>query len=252
MAICPNCDAEFSGRYCSNCGQRAVHLRPTLHDLLHEALHEFSHVDNKIVRTARLLLFKPGMLTREFFEGKRARSVSPIRLYLLASLLFFGVVATLPQSKLHVSVTQGDAQLHRAAEKINRDPAILSDALTHAFPKLMFVLMPLFALHVFACYFSAERLYVPHLYFSVHYHAFAFVALAAFEAMTLIPWRYKFVPRLAIIIWVIAYLPVALRRVYGGTRWMTALKTSAIILGYLVFLMIALAAIAYVTMRRLG
>ena len=252
MSACPNCDAEFSGRFCSNCGQRAVaHLRPTLHDLSHEAFHELSHVDNKILRTLKLLLFEPGMLTREFFEGKRARSVSPIRLYLLASVLFFGVIALQP-SNLHVNITKGDAQMERAARQINAHPEILGDALAHAFPKVMFVLMPLFALVVFALYYRSEPLYVPHLYFAVHYHAFAFTALALFEAMSFIPWRYKFIPRIAVLVWVIGYLPVALRRVYGGSRGMTALKTSALVVVYLMFVIIAMAGIAFVTMRRLG
>ena len=252
MATCPNCDAEFSGRYCSNCGQRAVaHLRPTLHDLSHEAFHEFSHVDNKIIRTLKLLLFKPGMLTREFFEGKRARSVSPIRLYLLASVLFFGVIALQP-SNLHVSVRKADAQMERAAQKINAHPEILGDALAHAFPKVMFILMPLFALVVFALYCRSEPLYVPHLYFAVHYHAYAFIILALFEAMAFIPMRFKYIPRIAMILWVIVYLAIALRRVYGGTRGVTALKTTAIVSVYLVLVVLAMAAIAFVTMRRLG
>ena len=184
--ICPNCDHEFEGHYCPNCGQRAVaHLRPTLHDLSHEALHEFAHVDSKIVRTAALLLFKPGALTREFNEGKRARSISPVRLYLLASVLFFGMLHLVPTSqKLHVSVTKGaDAKITQAAQKVNRDPKILSEALSKWSPYVMWVLMPLFALIVFAFYFHAERLYIPHLYFAIHYHAFAFTALGVTFAM---------------------------------------------------------------------
>jgi hypothetical protein len=56
--LCPNCGLELTGVYCSNCGQRAVDLRPTLHELLHEAAHEFFHFDGKIVRTIGLLLFR--------------------------------------------------------------------------------------------------------------------------------------------------------------------------------------------------
>ena len=73
---CLNCGAELAGRWCSKCGQKEVDPRPTVHELAHEALHEIAHVDGKLVRTIRLLLTKPGKLTREFLEGKRARSVS--------------------------------------------------------------------------------------------------------------------------------------------------------------------------------
>lgn len=177
-------------RYCADCGQRTAELRPALHELLHEALHELSHVDGKLIHTVRLLLAQPGALTKEFLEGKRARSVSPVRLYLLCSVLFFGIVSMLPTSNLHVSVSRGDAQIQRAAEKINRDPEILAHALTIAFPKAMFLLMPLFGLIVHAFYYRTERLYVPHLYFAVHYHAFAFLVLSLFEATRPLHWRW--------------------------------------------------------------
>jgi len=113
---CLNCGTALAGRWCSDCGQKAAHARPTLHELVHEAAHEIAHFDGKIVRTAWLLLAKPGALTREFLEGKRVRYVTPLRIYLLASLLFFGLLSLLPASRLRVSVTKGtDAQLEQAA-----------------------------------------------------------------------------------------------------------------------------------------
>lgn len=249
---CANCGAELTGRYCATCGQRAADLRPTLHELLHEAFHELSHVDSKMLRTAKLLLFKPGMLTKEFLEGKRARSVSPVRLYLLASLLFFGVVSLLPPANLHVSITRGDSQLQRAAEKMNRDPAILSHALSAAFPKAMFILMPLFGLLVFAFYYRHERMYVPHLYFSVHYHAFAFVMLALFEALSAVHLPGVRFVRLAAFLSTIVYLPIALRRVYGGSGLLTFAKTAGIVLIYALFILFTMAMITLVTLRRIA
>jgi hypothetical protein len=248
---CPNCGGADVREYCAQCGQRAVDLRPTVHDLLHDALHEFSHVDSKMVRTAYLLVCRPGALTREFFEGKRARSVTPIRLYLLCSLLFFGVVSVMPQRKLHVAISGGDAQLQRAAARVNRDPSILVHAMTAAFPKAMFVLMPLFGLIVYAFYFRAERMYVPHLYFAVHYHAFAFVALALFEALGAIHNVAGAIARLIVFLSTVPYLAFAARRVYGGTRLVTWLKTAGIMTLYGTFVVLTMAAIAYVTMRRL-
>jgi len=135
------------------CGQRVAPVRPTLHELLHDALHELTHIDGKILRTLGLLLFKPGELTKEFLAGKRVRSVTPVRIYLLCSVLFFGIMSLLP-STLKVSVDhRADAQLAHAAARANQDPAILGHAMKSAFPKAMFVLMPLFALVVFAFFF---------------------------------------------------------------------------------------------------
>jgi len=150
-----------------------------------------------------------------------------------------------------MSVTKGDAQLQQAAAQVDKNPAILAHALQEAFPKAMFVLMPLFALIVFAFYARAERLYVPHFYFSVHYHAFVFVLLTVFEALGLIHNRIVGIVRLLLLLGMFIYLAIALRRVYGGTRWMTAAKTAGIVPIYSAFVLLAMAAIAYVTLRRL-
>jgi hypothetical protein len=247
---CPNCGTPLGDRYCGHCGQRVAELRPTLHELLHEAFHEFSHVDGKALRTVGLLLFRPGQLTREFFDGKRARSVTPIRLYLLASVLFFGLIALQGPGNLHVSVTKGHDQLQRAAERMNRDPSILAHAMQTAFPKAMFILMPLFGLLVYAFYWRAERMYVPHFYFAVHFHAFAFVMLALFEAADLPHWRWLNISRGLLILLLPIYLGVALRKVYGGGRLLTAAKTIAILALDLFFVVLTMAAIALMTLRK--
>ena len=64
-----------------------------MHDLAHDVVHEFLHVDSKIFRTVKLLLLKPGFLTREYFEGRRVRYVSPLRLYLVFSVINFAAAA---------------------------------------------------------------------------------------------------------------------------------------------------------------
>jgi len=246
---CPNCGTQLEGRYCSSCGQRAAGLRPTLHDLLHEALHEFSHVDGKILRTVGLLLFRPGQLTLEFVQGKRARSVSPLRLYLLISVLFFGALAMMPSSrKLSLTVPATNVRLSQAADRINRDPAILSHAFETAFPKAMFVLMPGFGLLVYAFYWPRERMYVPHFYFAVHFHAFAFAMFSLYAVMGAAHWRPLSLARLALPLAPLPYLTIALRKVYGGRRFMSVGKTIAIVSIYLVFILMTMAAIAYFTL----
>src|SRR5580765_6839550 len=97
-ADCANCGAPRAGPFCHTCGQKAASRNISLHDFFHEAFHEFAHVDNKILRTLRLLLTKPGDLTREFLSGRRQRYVPPLRLYLTCSLIFFALAAVAPAS----------------------------------------------------------------------------------------------------------------------------------------------------------
>ena len=52
----------------------------------------FLNWDSKFFATIALLILKPWKLTNEFLAGKRVRYVNPLRLYLLASILFFFAV----------------------------------------------------------------------------------------------------------------------------------------------------------------
>jgi hypothetical protein len=56
---------------------------------LQETLDELFFVEARLPRTVRTLLWPPGRLTGEWWNGRRASYVSPLRLYLLAAVPFF-------------------------------------------------------------------------------------------------------------------------------------------------------------------
>lgn len=93
---CLNCDAPITGTFCANCGQRAVPPNPTVRELAGDAFSELSGWDGKFAETLRKLLTKPGLLTREWIEGKRVSFIAPIRLYLTMSLIYFLVSSAAP------------------------------------------------------------------------------------------------------------------------------------------------------------
>jgi hypothetical protein len=93
QAVCADCGSSLDGPFCSQCGERAVdrHSLTLSHFLKHNLLHELSHVDGKIFRTFRYLIFRPGFLSAEYFAGRRRRYVNPVRL-LLTCLLVLALV----------------------------------------------------------------------------------------------------------------------------------------------------------------
>lgn len=92
---CPNCNYRFAevNNYCPNCGQENHDLNMPFGHVVLEVLEGTFHFDTKIFRTLKLLLFKPGRLTAEFIQNKRAPYVPPIRLYVFVSFIFFLVLA---------------------------------------------------------------------------------------------------------------------------------------------------------------
>ena len=92
LTQCENCGAELTGHYCGQCGQAAVDYRRSFRHVITDVLDSFLNWDSKFFATIALLILKPWRLTNEFLAGKRVRYVHPLRLYLLASILFFFAV----------------------------------------------------------------------------------------------------------------------------------------------------------------
>lgn len=239
---CLNCGTRLHGKFCHACGQKATSASVKLHDFVHEATHEFLHLDGKIVKTLKLLVAKPGQLTVEFLEGRRSRYVSPLRVYLTFSLIFFTLAAILPRG-LEGAVKvrsgkelRGDTELERrlatGLRKAEQDGGLIGEAVLHQLPKVMFVLMPVFALIAWGFYRKQQRFYIPHLYYSVHFHAFVFLVMSVYVVVNRLG-----VPKPAAAVLILAVIPyhfIALRRVYGGSRGITLAKGFAV--GFLYWL----------------
>src|SRR6266567_8440337 len=92
LTHCENCGALLSGRFCAKCGQAAINYRRSFRHIFVDLLDEFLNWDSKFFATIGLLLVRPWKLTNAFLAGHRVRYVNPLRLYLLASILFFFAV----------------------------------------------------------------------------------------------------------------------------------------------------------------
>jgi hypothetical protein len=92
-APCQNCGAPLTGKYCATCGQRHDPHIHSLGEFVAEATESITHADSRLWRTLWALIAKPGFLTKEFLEGRRARYLPPFRLYLVLSVVFFLIAA---------------------------------------------------------------------------------------------------------------------------------------------------------------
>src|SRR6476620_3598888 len=94
---CLNCRAALVGPFCAQCGQRDIPPYPSTRELVVDAFWELSGWDGRFASTVKALVQRPGLLTREFLEGRRARYISPLRLYLMCSLVYFLISAAAPE-----------------------------------------------------------------------------------------------------------------------------------------------------------
>ena len=126
LTNCENCNAPLSGPYCAQCGQPAIDYRRSFGSLLLDAADAFFNLDERFLKSFGLLLVKPWRLTNDFVEGKRVRHVHPLRVYLIASVIFFLVINYLARGA-HFQKESTDSD-HAALIVTDASPSPKSDA----------------------------------------------------------------------------------------------------------------------------
>jgi hypothetical protein len=108
--FCPNCYRPEPGDYCPQCGQKQAERRTSVKQLIKEFLDDQFGVNRRLPKTLKLLLFKPGYLTSEYFDGRVQQYIPPIRLYLLTSLIFFALFLTTDSANVSVQRERSEFQ----------------------------------------------------------------------------------------------------------------------------------------------
>ncbi|WP_340065182.1 DUF3667 domain-containing protein [Ascidiimonas aurantiaca] len=88
---CLNCDypLDVSDKYCSNCAQLNSNKKLSIRDFFSEFFSSFISYDSRLRKTLHSLIFKPGIISKEYIEGKRMQYANPFRFYLSVSIVFF-------------------------------------------------------------------------------------------------------------------------------------------------------------------
>ena len=260
---CRNCGAVVRGEFCADCGQREGIADQRFLEVARDLASDFIEFDSRFWRTLFPLVLRPGVLSAEYFDGRRARYLPPLRLYLVLSFCLFlyfsfaastGLVPTTATDDnpagLSVVVPEQEApdpnefdielgfsgedspqwlqtleqRLEANAMRLRSDPQPLFDSMLDYGPQLMFFLLPLFALLVQCAYLFSPYHYLQHLVFALHYHSFAYL-LYLLDVVLEKLWSGF---GTLLICWLVAYLPLSLHRAYQSS-WGGALGKSLFI-----------------------
>ncbi len=244
---CLNCGTNVQLTFCPECGQREIDADPTLREFLHELAEELFHWDGKLASTFRLLVTRPGALTTEYCAGRRVRYISPLRIYLTCSLLYFFLGSVIPRETIvangrsittHVgpiTIGEGDslatvksldslAQHGRWVGRVwgrhfvnaMRNHGTLSESVTAWIPRAMFVMVPACAALVALAFRRYRRRFPQHLAFALHAHAFLFLLLSLTLARRATPnVAVQVIAEFVVIGATLIYVVKAMRNVYG-------------------------------------
>jgi Protein of unknown function (DUF3667) len=103
------------------------------------------------------------------------------------------------------------------------------------FSKVLFYLLPIFALLLKLLYVRKDFYYSEHLVFSIYYYNFFYLAATLFLLVEYIPVVGGWLDAV-IVIWIIIYLPIAMKRMYLQSWGKTILKYSIFFFLFSVFL----------------
>jgi hypothetical protein len=235
---CPSCGERRMERFCAACGER----RPreddySLRAFLAQAVSSVTDLDSKLLRTLRLLVARPGELTREHMAGRRVPYLGPLRLFLVANVVFFLAQSltgsqiftsplrihmySLPHAKL-ARVWVADRLQERGISTLEYaaafDLAVQTQART-----LVIVMVPVLALLLWLVVWRPRREYVAHLVFALHFYAFFMLLAVVISGLLEASWfagvevsegEVSLVALTALAI----YLAAATRRAYGWRR----------------------------------
>lgn len=90
-AKCLNCGSpmELSDRYCSYCSQLNTSKQLNLSDFFGEFISSVLTYDSRLRYTIRDLLFRPGIISKNFVKGQRLKYANPFRFFLSVSIIYF-------------------------------------------------------------------------------------------------------------------------------------------------------------------
>jgi hypothetical protein len=284
---CLNCGALLAGTYCASCGQKH---EPEIHTLRHfaaEAFESITHADSRLWRTLLTLIARPGELTREFFAGRRARYLPPVRFYLVVSVLFFFIASIASRDAnnvVQIDVGPDDTAEAAADAKANSGGVctnieytgpfkdwigpllpiqcrkILADdgrgflqAAIQNLPKALFILLPLLAAFMKLLYWRPARHYVEHLLLLLHNHINLFLGYGVLVLLEM------WLPDSGVInllgvslqFWLLWYIYRAMRVYYDQSRRRTLAKFAVMLLVYLTAAIVTMATTALISAMTL-
>lgn len=97
---CPNCSEPLLGEFCYACGQPKKGFIRHLSGIASDFLDTVFNIDSRTLRTLLPLYFRPGFLSLEYFDGRRMRYVTPLRMYFLISVLAFLAMSAVTHFKV--------------------------------------------------------------------------------------------------------------------------------------------------------
>ena len=232
-AVCVSCGAPQAETFCERCGEKRI----TTHDysithFAENALETFTHFDIKSLRALKVLVLKPGELTRAYLDGRRRPYVGPIQLFVILNIVFAFFGANTFRTPLSVQRDSWLPQMkQRMVETARTERGMSDEQFEHEFDRTaglqaktwVFSMIPAYAIALTLLY-GFRRYFFEHLVFATHFMAFVLIWILTAGILLNIALRTLGTTTaaqrdqlisLVLLVGMLVYLAIALKRVYG-------------------------------------
>lgn len=267
-AKCPSCRADITGLYCSACGEKQLSSQDfSVSRIFGDAVSAAVNLDSKLWLSLRTILFKPGVITKDYFSGRRNPYLGPFKLFLIASILFFiGIgsfdVFMVPsqwffgggENSWGVDIPSLVTQKAESKGLSEAEIALLYDSKISGISKLfLIVAIPFLALTTFCLRRRKAPELGKHFIFATHNFTFViFWLLLAVGISIRLPEGTSKPLIFSITGFVIlAYLTLAIRKVWDDSVWKAALTSLVVFVILIAFMISYRTWISYLTLKLL-
>jgi len=188
---CLNCGAFVEQKFCPNCGQENLELKESFFHMVGHVIGDFFHFDSKFFRSFIPLFTKPGFLTNEYWSGRRAHYIHPLRLFFFVTIVMViisnayyhkyehlikeeKIVRTGPAPNSAESKKEFEEKEREITSMVDRTFNFLANYLKY----ISFLLLPLYALIFKIFYWRHKKLYLEHLTYTLHLQSFAYIIIS--------------------------------------------------------------------------
>lgn len=183
--ICKCCNHVFKGMYCNFCGEKVREpYERSLLNFFDSLLNAFTFLDGKFLKSLKLLLTRPGELSRNIADGKRVPYMKMVSLFFVANFFYF-ILPTFDtfNSSLYTQMNSLGSHSIRATEivekRLNEENVSLQQfqeryqAKSTNYSKLLIVLLVLaFTIVLSIINYSKKNFFFDHLLLALEFYSF--------------------------------------------------------------------------------
>lgn len=274
MMHCQNCETQYKGNYCPECGQSATEFNKPIKFLFVDIVGNIFAFDTRFWKTIVSLIFKPGTLTANYVQGQRARYMPPFRLYIFTSFFVFLLLSIYVNKEVEIDEDSWTEISSTLKKKLKDEAAVLNSsesqnlknedekekvietvlkvidnpsAYLNRYIKYvswsMFLLMPIYGFYLWLFFFRSKRYYYSHLIFALNQHSFVFLFFVGLIFFQLLWPNRSIYPELYLGYIVPVYLYLGIRKFYKKGWFASLFRLVLIGVLYNLTLFIALIAI---------